>query len=298
MQIINVMTKTLRTRSAKVRPASTAERAIGNDRNRSIKPLCRSSASADAGLDRSEHDRLREHSGHQVVDVVIDARDVNRAAEHVAEHQHEDDGLDRREHEHLWRAGHRDEVAPRDRERVLHGPTESAVARTLERRRRHGDRGHAAPRVRRRPGSAGVVGGTRLFGFVAGEREEDVVERRFAHGEGRRFEVRTVERAHDVEHDARRRRRPSARRSSASRPTSHSPMRASSRLGALRRLRHRRSRPRRSSAPSLAFSSADVPFGDHPAVIDHDDVVGEAVGLFEILRREQHGGAVARRVPR
>jgi len=37
-------TKTLRQRSARVRPASTAERAMGNDRNRSMRPLWRSSA--------------------------------------------------------------------------------------------------------------------------------------------------------------------------------------------------------------------------------------------------------------
>ena len=37
-------TKTLRTKSADVRPASTADRAIGRARNRSIKPFWRSSA--------------------------------------------------------------------------------------------------------------------------------------------------------------------------------------------------------------------------------------------------------------
>jgi hypothetical protein len=36
------MTNTLRIRSAVVRPASAAERAMGNDRNRSSSPECRS----------------------------------------------------------------------------------------------------------------------------------------------------------------------------------------------------------------------------------------------------------------
>ena len=31
--------------------------------------------------------------------------------------------------------------------------------------------------------------------------------------------------------------------------------------------------------------------GDHVAVVDDDDLVGEAVGLVEVLRREQHGRA-------
>ena len=42
--MIRITTNTLRTESARVRPKSTAERAIGSDRNRSIRPLCRSSA--------------------------------------------------------------------------------------------------------------------------------------------------------------------------------------------------------------------------------------------------------------
>src|SRR4029077_3083911 len=42
---ISSTTNTLRTRSARVRPTSTAERAIGSERNRSIRPLLRSSAS-------------------------------------------------------------------------------------------------------------------------------------------------------------------------------------------------------------------------------------------------------------
>ena len=42
--IISVTTKTLRVRSANVRPVSTAERPIGRDRNRSSSPLFRSVA--------------------------------------------------------------------------------------------------------------------------------------------------------------------------------------------------------------------------------------------------------------
>ena len=35
-----------------------------------------------------------------------------------------------------------------------------------------------------------------------------------------------------------------------------------------------------------------MPSAIDAAVVDHHDVVGEAVGLFEVLRREQHGRAV------
>ena len=41
---ISTMTKASRTRSARVRPASTADRAMGSERNRSMRPLFRSSA--------------------------------------------------------------------------------------------------------------------------------------------------------------------------------------------------------------------------------------------------------------
>src|SRR5215203_878894 len=41
---IRITTKKLRTRSARVRPTSTAERAIGSERNRSMRPLLKSSA--------------------------------------------------------------------------------------------------------------------------------------------------------------------------------------------------------------------------------------------------------------
>ena len=33
-------------------------------------------------------------------------------------------------------------------------------------------------------------------------------------------------------------------------------------------------------------------FGDDPAVVDHHDVAGQAVGLLEVLGGEQHGGAL------
>ena len=45
------------------------------------------------------------------------------------------------------------------------------------------------------------------------------------------------------------------------------------------------------SPPTFAFSSAGVPGGDDPAVVEHDDPVGELVGLLEVLRREHEGRA-------
>ena len=47
---IRAQTNTLRARSARVRPTSTAERAIGRERSRSMKPRRRSSARPTAVL--------------------------------------------------------------------------------------------------------------------------------------------------------------------------------------------------------------------------------------------------------
>ena len=74
-----------------VRPASTADLAIGSERNRSITPLDRSSVSP----------RLNEQAGDQPVDVVA-SRGVgdglaDGAAEHVVEQDKEHHRLDGRE---------------------------------------------------------------------------------------------------------------------------------------------------------------------------------------------------------
>ena len=49
------------------------------------------------------------------------------------------------------------------------------------------------------------------------------------------------------------------------------------------------------SPPTSRLSAAGVAAGDDPAVVDHDDVVGEALGLVEVLGGEQQRGAVGRR---
>ena len=74
----------------------------------------------DAGGERTEHDRLHEDAGHQEVHVGLPRRQaaLDGAAEHVAEHQHEDDRLDGGEHQQLRVAHEVEEVAPRHRERV------------------------------------------------------------------------------------------------------------------------------------------------------------------------------------
>ncbi len=47
----------------------------------------------------------------------------------------------------------------------------------------------------------------------------------------------------------------------------------------------------RAAEPRLELGG--VSLGDHAAVVDHHDAVREPVGLLEVLRREQHGRAVA-----
>ena len=49
--------------------------------------------------------------------------------------------------------------------------------------------------------------------------------------------------------------------------------------------------------PTFAFSSSGRAGRDHPAVIDHDDVVGKLVGLVQVLSRQQHRYAVGDQHP-
>ena len=46
------------------------------------------------------------------------------------------------------------------------------------------------------------------------------------------------------------------------------------------------------AAPTDGLELAAGALGDDPAVVDDGDAVGELVGLVEVLRREQHGGAL------
>ena len=107
---------------------------------------------ADAGGERAEHDGLDEDAGHQEVDVVVDAGHLDRAAEDVAEHQHEDDRLDRREHEELRVAAQVQQVAPRHRERVGDRPGRGAQRGAVRSGRRSSACGHAAPGCTSGPG--------------------------------------------------------------------------------------------------------------------------------------------------
>ena len=46
------------------------------------------------------------------------------------------------------------------------------------------------------------------------------------------------------------------------------------------------------AAPAWSLSWVGRAGGDHPALVDHDDVVAELVGLLEVLRGQQQRGAV------
>jgi len=51
------------------------------------------------------------------------------------------------------------------------------------------------------------------------------------------------------------------------------------------------------SPPILAFRSAGEPVRDDAAVVEHDDLVGEAIGLVQVLRREPEAWRRRRRAP-
>ena len=50
------------------------------------------------------------------------------------------------------------------------------------------------------------------------------------------------------------------------------------------------------SSPICGLELVGAAVGDGAAVVEHDDVVGQLVGLLEVLRGEDDGGAVAHQV--
>ena len=163
---ISRTTKMLRSRSASVRPDQHG-RAGHRQRPEALdEPLLQVVGEADARRERTEDDRLHEDARHQVVDVVLVAGHGDAAAEHVAEHQHEDDRLDRCEHEQLRIAPDVEQVAPGDRERVGRGPRAHVAHHEpvgcLGRRGRVGRR-HARLRAARRDWGASPSGPSALF---------------------------------------------------------------------------------------------------------------------------------------
>ena len=233
-----------------VRPVSTAAREIGSERNRSMRPRCRSSARPTPVVSAPNTIVCTNTPGHQVVHVGLPRRQrsLDRAAEHVAEHQHEDDRLDRREHQQLGIAADVEDVAPRH---------DAGVGDERHRAPPSGCRlGLRLPAPPLRDHHVVVVGVGHLFGGVPGEREEHVVERGLAqHHRGRldarRRRARALRRASPA-----RSRRPT-RRCARSRPScAGRPPGASARGRLLGQSPRRGSRPR---SPSWRSDSSTPP---------------------------------------
>ena len=82
--------------SAIVRPASTAERAIGNERKRSIRPELEVGREPERRREATEGDVLHHDARDQEVRVTVEGRrHLDRPAKDVDEKQHEHDRLDR-----------------------------------------------------------------------------------------------------------------------------------------------------------------------------------------------------------
>ena len=132
---------------------------------------------------------------------------------------------------------------------------------------------------------------------AARQREEDVVERRAAQAEVARHDALLVERAHGAHQVGRAlvtRQRDATRRPRRARLAA---------ADAAQREQLRRARQLRGVGEPSSSTSAPMPrlelarraVRDHLAVVDDDDVVGQVVGLLEVLRRQQHASCRRRR---
>ena len=130
-----------------------------------------------------------------------------------------------------------------------------------------------------------------LFDVPAGEREEHVVEGRLPHLDVVHQHSRVVQRPHDDRRQARGR-----VHSCTQRPpvvadgdvTGH--QRRHGRDGRCVRLGQGHFEP---GAPARLLQFLRRPLRNDPSVVDDHDVVGQLVGLLEVLGRQQHGDALA-----
>ncbi len=231
-------------------------------------PVVQVGAEPDGGAHRRGGQVQREQAGDREVLVaaaVRAARPPRRRRRRRAREQHRLDG-DVRELHRL--AGDVDEVAP-------------VTTATSRRRLTSG----SPPRC-----VEGFVLIPRL-GRVAGQREEDVVERRLVHLRRRR-RLRPPRRG---------RARPSVARpaplgpgrAGAGRRGSTSTAPSTNGVSARRRRVGGGERDLEPGAAGLRLQLGGGPLGDRPAVVDDDDPVGELVGLVQVLGGEQQRGAVA-----
>ena len=270
-------------RSAAVRPS---EHGRAGDRQRA-------EAVHDAGLDvlgepeardqRAEDRGLDDDPGHQEVDVV-DAAGVDRAAEDVAEQQHEHHRLHEREDD-VGRPAQRSCAAGGRPSRGCRRAVSARVRRArsgrewrswrscglLSRSGRSASSARRPVRVRKTSSRLGCCSS------IGGDRQPPRVEapHRLGRGGG------VGDRQADLARRRRRRRGSSPAARSASAAAASAARRGSA------------TRTASTSSPTVALSSRGRALGDDPPVVDDGDPLREAVGLVEVLRREQDGRALA-----
>jgi hypothetical protein len=131
---------------------------------------------------------------------------------------------------------------------------------------------------------------------VTGQVQEDVVEARFAKLESGEHDLRAIDTAQRLG---------GRRRTLVDRQFNDRAVHVG-RLGRdvgdqterLLRVSGRGERQYQDGVAETALQLRRRPFGDDLAVVEHDELFAQAVGLFEVLRREQDRGATVRRALR
>ena len=244
---------------------------------------------ADRDDERRERDRLAHDPGQQPLAVAaVDARDRDRAAEDEREQQHEHHRLDGDVQQHLGHPLDVDQVAPDDRQRLARAGAVAPDLRALDAR---GRRGRGAPRRSRVQLRWIVVGSAssarwpvrcRNTSSRLGRLQPEVVE----------LDAAAVEDAGDPGHVA----EPVGRGGELPGALVDVDLGDAARAAAARRGGRSsacETVTTSAAAPDWSLSWSGVPCGDDAALVDDDDVVGELVGLLEVLRGQQQRRAVA-----
>ena len=264
---------------------------MGIDRNRSVTPRSASCRHRVHRVADAEGHRHHEHPGQQELHVAAAARDDHRATEQqsVEGNQHDQE---RRAADHGQRlADPVVDAAQGQRPGVGHHPAQPGQRRIGRRGHRH--RGRVVVVVVMLPPRWSCRCGPRPGVPVSAMKTSSSVGRRTATSSA--VMPADGERREDLAHRRTRSETGALTRRMSRFVSAVPPAARSTRAAAAGRSEASRTIMSTRSPPICDLSCSGAPFGDHPAVVDHADAVGQLVRLVQVLRGQHRRSCRLRR---